>query len=538
MKKGFLLSKPAPKTASTSSTTQVTPTSVLKSIPFDRFHDVIVDFLALHIGTNITSLFGSITTTARGALGDFLYKNKDQLVPRELLAQRFSNDGSSHLIAQFLATLFNIFLLDDEYREIFLMDSEFRRALEIASKQTPDIENLGDPMHQSDTSMNFDAPDTNSVGSLDDVDDELLATPLRNITPNPVTPLTKSQKRSAKKKARKEKKKVLQLQTPSGLDEKVVPTFSAKSPEFTPSKPSGLRTVTFNQSILSPPSTPYKQQLKRDSKPQSTPIDNGKKVKQKETDNNLKNGNVIITGYIPQDQEQAQLLDLVVYDIPAKWDNYTLLANLGRWGKVISVSTRVHKKYLSARVRLIPDHECLKCYNGGDWTVNLGGIPVRWFPASWNLSERKQREKFQAVVYNLPDDMTDASLFPNGRPHQFLLDSGIKSFKLVKEVDGSRKLIGYFDTWDHVSTRINNPQLWNDVRISWCRYSTPTSRIYVNLLELAMQTNLHGHLKGLIFLFQVLILTTARTIKIKPLNLDVLPRRSITQEPTSLRSRM
>ncbi|GBB89466.1 hypothetical protein RclHR1_16160002 [Rhizophagus clarus] len=73
------------------------------------------------------------------------------------------------------------------------------------------------------------------------------------------------------------------------------------------------------------------------------------------------------------------------------------------------------------------------------------------------LSKKKQQEKFQAVVYNLPEDMTDASLFPNGRPHQFLLDSGIKSFKIVKEVDGSRKLIGYFDTWDHVSTRINNP---------------------------------------------------------------------------------
>ena len=103
----------------------------------------------------------------------------------------------------------------------------------------------------------------------------------------------------------------------------------------------------------------------------------------------------------------------------------------------------------------------------------MGGIPVRWFPTSWGLSKRKQHEKFQAVVYNLSDDMTDTSLFPNGCLHQFLLDSDIKSFKIVKEVDGSRKMIGYFDTWDHVSTRINNPQLWNDVRISWCRYSTP-----------------------------------------------------------------
>ncbi|GBB96180.1 hypothetical protein RclHR1_00270026 [Rhizophagus clarus] len=65
-------------------------------------------------------------------------------------------------------------------------------------------------------------------------------------------PLTKSQKRSAKKKARKEKQK-LQLQIPSELDEQVVPTFSTESPEYTPSKPSGSRMVTFNQSLLSPP---------------------------------------------------------------------------------------------------------------------------------------------------------------------------------------------------------------------------------------------------------------------------------------------
>ncbi|GBB89481.1 hypothetical protein RclHR1_16180007 [Rhizophagus clarus] len=467
MKKGFLLSKPAPKIASTSSTTQVTPTSASKSPPTDRFHDVILDFIFGFIERN-PLVFSSILPSEPEAMTEFLNNFKDQIVSWEKPARRYVH-GVSPSIIQFLASLINLFLLDDEHQAIILMDFKLHREWEAyTNKQSPNMEDLGDPMHQSDASINVEVLNTNSIGSLDD---EILATPPRNITPIPVTPLTKSQKRSAKKKACKERQK-LQLQTPSGLDEHVVPTFSKESPEYTPSKPSGSRTVTFNQSLLSPPSTPYKQQLKRDSKPQSTPIDNGKKLKQKETDNTLKNGNVIITEYIPQDQEQAQLLDVVVYDIPAKWDNYTLLANLGRWGKVISVSTRVHKKYLSARIRLIPDHECLKCYNGGDWTVNLVGIPVRWFPASWNLSERKQREKFQAVMYNLPEDMTDASLFPNGHPHQFLLDSGIKSFILVKEVDGSRKLIGYFDTWDHISTRINNPQLWNGVRLSWCRYST------------------------------------------------------------------
>ncbi|GBC03433.1 hypothetical protein RclHR1_05120003 [Rhizophagus clarus] len=109
-------------------------------------------------------------------------------------------------------------------------------------------------MHQSDALMNFDVFNTNSIESLDD---DLIATPSYNTTPIPVMPLTKSQKRSAKKKACKEKQK-LQLQTPSGLDEQVVPTFSTISPEYTLSKPSDSRMVTFNQSLLSPPFTPYK----------------------------------------------------------------------------------------------------------------------------------------------------------------------------------------------------------------------------------------------------------------------------------------
>ncbi|CAB4427838.1 unnamed protein product [Rhizophagus irregularis] len=40
-------------------------------------------------------------------------------------------------------------------------------------------------------------------------------------------------------------------------------------------------------------------------------------------------------------------------------------------------------------------------FEGNDdpvWTTDLGGIPVRWFPARWTLKERKQREKFQATI--------------------------------------------------------------------------------------------------------------------------------------------
>ncbi|PKK60646.1 hypothetical protein RhiirC2_793025 [Rhizophagus irregularis] len=35
------------------------------------------------------------------------------------------------------------------------------------------------------------------------------------------------------------------------------------------------------------------------------------------------------------------------------------------------------------------------------WTTDLKGIPVKWFPASWTLQERKQCEKFQAEACKL-----------------------------------------------------------------------------------------------------------------------------------------
>ncbi|GBB99896.1 hypothetical protein RclHR1_36700002 [Rhizophagus clarus] len=72
--------------------------------------------------------------------------------------------------------------------------------------------------------------------------------------------------------------------------------------------------------------------------------------------------------------------------------------------------------------------------------------------------------------------MTESNLFPNCTPGKFLAESSIKSFKIIKESSGQRKLIGYFATWDQASKCISTPQLWNDVSLSWCRYSSPKLR--------------------------------------------------------------
>ncbi|GBB87887.1 hypothetical protein RclHR1_01440002 [Rhizophagus clarus] len=123
MKKGFLLSKPAPKTALTSSTTQVTPTSAGESLLFDRFHDVIVDFLSGLIERN-PELLSSIIAPDSSAMEKFLRNNKDQVVPMDKLSQHISRYDCYPPMAQFFATLLNHFLLDDERQAIILMDSE------------------------------------------------------------------------------------------------------------------------------------------------------------------------------------------------------------------------------------------------------------------------------------------------------------------------------------------------------------------------------------------------------------------------------
>ncbi|GBC06410.1 hypothetical protein RclHR1_06800014 [Rhizophagus clarus] len=182
-------------------------------------------------------------------------------------------------------------------------------------------------------------------------------------------------------------------------------------------------------------------------------------TKKRKNKSSTGDNNLIITGYQPEENDKNLTLNLVVYDILAKWTNYQLLNELNKWGKVVSVSTRVQKKYQTARVRLTPNHNCLKTYNNGDWTVFLSSIPVRWFLATWSLSERKQREKFQAAITNIPEDMTIESLFPEGSSGPFINESNLQSFKIVQEQDSTRILISYFTTWEALSRRLAKNQI-------------------------------------------------------------------------------
>ncbi|GBB99895.1 hypothetical protein RclHR1_36700001 [Rhizophagus clarus] len=271
-------------------------------------------------------------------------------------------------------TVRDIMLQNKDFFNQVEMDDDLLKQFLVANKdvmQTVESPRLLQPktipqpiQHQSD-SMNLDDSQKDTSGSV----------PSTPYHPNPIippaTPLSRAQKKSAKKKLKKLQKQQQQQ------DENPFIVPSRPSPELTPS---GSKVVTFNNV---PPQQTTSSKSSDNIKPsaQST-ISSKKKRKQEHLADNFNNSNLILTSYCSQQEEQAQLLDLIVYNIPAKWDSYTLLGNLSFWGKIVSISTRCHKKYLSARVRLIPNHGCLKAYNGGEWTVGLGGIPVRWFPAA------------------------------------------------------------------------------------------------------------------------------------------------------------
>src|SRR5687768_505791 len=97
-----------------------------------------------------------------------------------------------------------------------------------------------------------------------------------------------------------------------------------------------------------------------------------------------------------------------------------------------------------------------------NWTTDLGGIPICWFPASWSLRERKQREKFQAVSYDLLDYITTSEL-------------GVKSFKIVQTGKGKRKLVGFFEKWESVHKVLDTHQVLSSegIKLPWYQHSTP-----------------------------------------------------------------
>ncbi|CAB4432324.1 unnamed protein product [Rhizophagus irregularis] len=137
-------------------------------------------------------------------------------------------------------------------------------------------------------------------------------------------------------------------------------------------------------------------------------------------------------------------------------------------------SVKRQHKYQTLRVKIALSSFALPQFNKC-WTTDLGGIPVRWFPASWTLRERKQREKFQAIIHDIPEDMTMATLWTDRKPCNFLMICGANSFKIIQTSKGRRKLVAYFENWETTLKALNTPQPFvpDGAELKWCRHSIP-----------------------------------------------------------------
>ncbi|GET62707.1 hypothetical protein GLOIN_2v1871772 [Rhizophagus irregularis DAOM 181602=DAOM 197198] len=183
----------------------------------------------------------------------------------------------------------------------------------------------------------------------------------------------------------------------------------------------------------------------------------------------------ILTGYKAVREEQERIQDIIVYDIPYTWNLQKIIAELKFWGNAIKCSVKRQHKYQTLRVKIALFSFALSQFNKY-WTTDLGGIPVRWFPASWTLRERKQREKFQAVIHDISEDMTMATLWMDRKPCEFLMKCSASSFKIIQTSKGRRKLVAYFENWETTLRALDTPQFFvpDSKELKWCRHSIPT----------------------------------------------------------------
>ncbi|PKY59558.1 hypothetical protein RhiirA4_482388 [Rhizophagus irregularis] len=181
------------------------------------------------------------------------------------------------------------------------------------------------------------------------------------------------------------------------------------------------------------------------------------------------------TGYKEVDEKREQVRDIIVYNIPYTWDVEKVLGELTLWGKTIKLSLKWQHKYQTLRVKIgvIFTSGSME----GETCTGFGvvfGVDKK-FPASWTLRERKQREKFQAVIHDIPEEMTMATLWNDCKPTTFLMTSGVSVFKIIQTSKGKRKLVGYFENWEATLKALETPQvcLENLSELKWCRHSLP-----------------------------------------------------------------
>ncbi|CAB4442703.1 unnamed protein product [Rhizophagus irregularis] len=149
-----------------------------------------------------------------------------------------------------------------------------------------------------------------------------------------------------------------------------------------------------------------------------------------------------------------------------------MLNHLKAWGQVVAIKFKSQQKYVTVTVSIELNQVATELWNEGVWTAPLGGLPVRWFPANWNLKQRKEQERFQAVLKGVPASVTTAALYPDNPAHSILVPLGCKAFKIIQD-RGTRKLITYYESWADLEKVLGKAFSLDEFTGDWMRYFTP-----------------------------------------------------------------
>ncbi|RIA81759.1 hypothetical protein C1645_836463, partial [Glomus cerebriforme] len=125
----------------------------------------------------------------------------------------------------------------------------------------------------------------------------------------------------------------------------------------------------------------------------------------------------IITGHTVPPKLKNNIRDIMLYDVPGDWDAEKIMEAINKHlGSLIKATLRKQDKYYT-----------------------LGSMIVRWFPGDWTLEMRKERLHHQAVIRNLPDDLTELKIYMEV---DATINNPFKSIKIVKDNKEKREKAG------------------------------------------------------------------------------------------------
>ncbi|RIA88808.1 hypothetical protein C1645_825792, partial [Glomus cerebriforme] len=94
----------------------------------------------------------------------------------------------------------------------------------------------------------------------------------------------------------------------------------------------------------------------------------------------------IIIGFTILPKLQQNVRDVILYDIPGKWDAEKITEEINKHlGSLVKATLSKQGKYTCVRATIVLRMTVLTIFEEGQWQILLGNTLIRWFLADWSL---------------------------------------------------------------------------------------------------------------------------------------------------------